>query len=105
MERASAESLLVVGERPVGIDLEARRRVDIALDPIAALLDHLADARQRDLLHDEKQDQERHRQPKELRCEVVRIELRQSFGFGGFLAASAVTASSSVMPANIVASG
>ena len=44
------ERLLVVGERLVGIALEAGCRIDIALDPVAALFDHLADARQCDLL-------------------------------------------------------
>ena len=66
------QRLLVGGERLFGLALEALGRVEIALHAVTPLLDHLADARQRDPRHDEVERAEGDRQPEQLRGEVGR---------------------------------
>ena len=54
-----SQGLLVVGECLVRFVFETSRSVEITLDPVTTLINHVADARQRDPAHDEEQRNER----------------------------------------------
>ena len=78
------QSRLIGDDGDFGLFLEAGRLIQVMGDPVAALLDHRADARQRHAGHDEVEHGERDRQPDQLRSPVARNELRH--GFGSFVA-------------------
>jgi hypothetical protein len=73
-----SERLFIRRMRRVRLLLQAIRRRNIVGDALVAIGKDASDARQRDPRHQRVEQHERHRQPDELRREILALERRKS---------------------------